>query len=105
MSKNKQPLTLFLDVLSKDEAKGLMKTKDFEQFFDKTSRIIERALDSEMNPLMNFFEQDNTEQVALGAKHEKMTHQFTFMETEPPKRAITSIDWSPKVSELIFNTA
>jgi hypothetical protein len=31
--------------MSNEDAKSIMRTKDFGSFFDRTSRIIERALD------------------------------------------------------------
>ncbi len=31
-------------VLGKDESKAMMRTKEFESFIDKTSKIVERAL-------------------------------------------------------------
>jgi hypothetical protein len=43
-------------VLNKDEAKTIMKQKDFENFFSKTSRIIERALNSDYDVMGAFFE-------------------------------------------------
>ena len=30
--------------MSKDDSKALMRTKEFESFIDKTSKIVERAL-------------------------------------------------------------
>jgi|JI9StandDraft_1071089.scaffolds.fasta_scaffold36319_3 hypothetical protein len=38
-----------------------MRTKDFDLFFDRTSRLIERALDSESNILKDYFAEDAVE--------------------------------------------
>jgi hypothetical protein len=38
-------------------------------------------------------------------KGDKITNLFSFMDEQPVKRAITSIEWSPKVNRLIpYNT-
>jgi hypothetical protein len=44
--------------LNKDEAKVVMKQKDFENFINKTSRIIERALNTEIDVVGSFFESE-----------------------------------------------
>lgn len=79
-----------------------MRTKEFDSFFDRTSRIIERALDSEANILKDYFAEAEEEDGELVQRGDKIHHQFTFMENEFSKRAVSSIDWSPKVPELLL---
>jgi hypothetical protein len=45
-------------VLSKDDAKAVMTTKEFEQFMNKTSKMVERALDGAYDVIgpSSFFE-------------------------------------------------
>lgn len=45
-------------LMSKEEAKMLMKTKDFEQFINKTSKIIERALETSVDVMGAYFDDD-----------------------------------------------
>jgi hypothetical protein len=45
-------------ILNKEEAKVVMKQKEFENFLTKTSRIIERALNTEIDVVGSFFEND-----------------------------------------------
>lgn len=85
-----------------------MRTKEFEKFINKTSKIVERALDSELDVLgaSLFFEEisgsgDGDEM--KGADYnmqykERLVPLFTFQDNEPTKRTITSIEWMPKVS-------
>jgi dynein intermediate chain len=93
-----------LELMSKDDAKVVMKNKDFENFVNRTTRLIERAMNSEYDLLGNFFEDDgdgdknNTKQ-----KGNNVNKMFTFQEdSDAVKRAISSIDWSPKVNELLL---
>ena len=44
--------------LTKEDQMILMKSRDFEAFFTKTSRIVERALTSEEDINGDFFSQD-----------------------------------------------
>ena len=45
-----------LVVLNKDEAKVVMKSKDFENFISKTSKIVERALNTTIDVVGAFFD-------------------------------------------------
>lgn len=47
--------------MSKEEAKAVMKSKDFELFIDKASKIIERALETNVDVMGAFFEDDSDE--------------------------------------------
>lgn len=79
-----------------------MRTKEFEAFFDRTSRIIERAIDSDFAILKDYFAEDGEDESQAVSRGDKIHHQFTFMENEFLRRAISSIDWSPKVPELLL---
>jgi hypothetical protein len=80
-----------------------MKSKEFENFINKTSKIVERALSTNIDVLGAFFD-DVEDENAKGAhllKGDKITALFTFQDNEPLRRAITSLEWSPKVSRFI----
>lgn len=76
-----------------------MKTKEFENFINKTSKIVERALSTSVDVLGAFFDdgEDENSKASGLLKGDKITPLFTFQDNEPFKRAITSIEWSPKV--------
>lgn len=59
--------------MSKDEAKDEMKKKNFNDFLGKTSRIIERALDSNVDVVGDFFTGDDEDGGAIKKKKEKIT--------------------------------
>lgn len=90
-----------ITVLSKEESKTLIKTKEFEAFINKTSKIVERALNTGIyGDAVSMFFDDDTEDDSKAMsmlKGDKITSMFTFQDNEPLKRAITSIEWSPKV--------
>ena len=83
--------------MNREDAKLTMKQKDFGEFFAKSSRLIERALGQEFDLAGNFFEaiDETNEDDEKTQKGDRCKYQFTFGQTEPIKRAITSIDWSP----------
>jgi dynein intermediate chain len=80
-----------------------MKRKDFNEFLNKTSRIVERALDHEFDVAGDFFkEEDDDPSKMLASKRDKITQAFVFQPNKQIKRSVTSIDWSPKVGELLL---
>lgn len=91
--------------MSKDESKTVMKTKEFESFISKTSKIVERALSTNIDVLGAFFDEDfdDGSKAMSVSKNDKITPMFTFQDNEPMKRTITSIEWSPKVHLLFFD--
>ena len=90
-------------VMDKEEAKDEMKKKNFQDFLGKTSRIIERALDNQFDVIGDFFaEEDEEEDGLIKKKKEKITQQFMFQPNNHLKRSVTSMDWSPKVGELLM---
>jgi hypothetical protein len=46
----------FIEVLTKDEAKSVTNTKEFANFFENSSRLMERALGQDFDLLGDFFE-------------------------------------------------
>ena len=59
-----------------------MRTKEFDRFFERSSRIVERALDSDYNLMKDYFVDDELGEQASVQKGDKIHHQFTFMESE-----------------------
>ena len=85
-------------VLTKEETKDEMKKKDFDEFLTKSSRLIDRALNQEFDIMGEYFENEEDEAATNKYKKgEKITQQFIFQPNVLVKRAVTSMDWSPKV--------
>lgn len=76
-----------------------MQKKDFEEFVNKSSRILERAMDQEFDVVGGILVDDD-EKVKF--KKDKVTQQFVFQPQVQMKRAVNSIDWSPAVPELLL---
>jgi len=96
-------------ILSKEDAKAVMKTKEFENFINKASKIVERALVSTADILGPSLFLDNGDASGEGeeaaratqasaSQRERLVPLFTFDDAESNKRTVTSIEWSPKVS-------
>ena len=64
--------------MSKDEAKGVIAGKDFEKFFDNSTRLIERALGQEFNLMDEFFAEDDGEKGQNKNEKSKLTTKFVF---------------------------
>ena len=100
--REKKELMESFKLMSKEDSKAEMKTKPFEDFMSRASRIVERALDQEFDVVGDFFEESDDEG-ATGKKQkgDKITQQFIFQPNVQIKRAVTSMDWSPKVSKVL----
>lgn len=62
-------------ILNKDESSNEMKRRDFGDFFSKTSRLVERALDAEFDVIGDFFVDDDENKVK-NSKKDKIVQQF-----------------------------
>jgi hypothetical protein len=56
--------------MSKEDSKVQMKSKEFDDFFSRTSRILERALDNDFDVMGDFFV-DEDEDLANQYKQQK----------------------------------
>ena len=89
-----------------------MRTKEFEQFIDKTSKIVERALTGSEDILgpsifmEDLGDEDEGERAMekANASKEKLVSLFTFQDNVATQRTITSLEWQPNVSSLIIIT-
>lgn len=97
-----------LHIMNKEDSKQIMRTKEFETFINKTSKIVERALTGSADVLgaslflENFSSlgegEDGQKAAELGLQgREKIVPLFTFQDSEPTLRTVTSIEWNPKV--------
>lgn len=67
-------------IMSKEDSKVQMKSKEFDDFFSKTSRILERALDNDFDVIGDFFadEDEDLENLFKQQKGAKIQQQFIF---------------------------
>ncbi|XP_054707258.1 cytoplasmic dynein 1 intermediate chain 2-like isoform X2 [Uloborus diversus] len=87
--------------LSEDEKKQIMLREDFHQFFDRASRIIERALYQDVDILVDYTgageEQDGDDKSGI-----KLSLNRIFFDDHWSKnRTVTSFDWSSQFPELL----
>ena len=64
--------------LPKDEAKQIIAGKEFEKFFDNSTRLIERALGQEFNIMDDFFAEDDKDKGTIKNEKSKLTKKFVF---------------------------
>lgn len=78
--------------------------KSFQDFFNKGSRMIERALGQEFKLSKDFFveDEDNNDNEEEDVKGDRLTKKFVFSANDHLNRAVTSIDWSPIHPELML---
>ena len=62
--REKKELMESFKLMSKEDSKVEMKTKGFEEFLTKASRIVERALDQEFDVVGDFFEESEEDNAA-----------------------------------------
>ena len=84
-----------------EELRNIMRSKDFTDFFHKTSKLIEKTLDShEPCCFEPFFER---EPFNSSEPKERLEHLISFYDAQySANRIVTSIDWSPNLPELIL---
>lgn len=98
-------------IMSKEDSKVIVRTKEFESFIDKTSKMVERALTGSedilgpslfLERLGDTLEGEEPSSNLLGAlsNRDKLVSLFTFMDDKQSNRTVTSLQWSPSVSEV-----
>ncbi|XP_061413734.1 cytoplasmic dynein 1 intermediate chain 1-like isoform X5 [Lethenteron reissneri] len=91
--------------LTEEEKEQVLHSDDFLNFFDRTSRIMERALAEHQDIFFDYSGRDNEEmdgEVSAGAKL-SLNRQF-YDERWSKRRVITSLDWSAQYPELLVAT-
>ncbi|XP_077993795.1 cytoplasmic dynein 1 intermediate chain 2-like [Glandiceps talaboti] len=88
--------------LTEEEKKQIITSEDFVKFFDRSSRIMERALFEEIDIFTDYTggdDADKESEMEAGAKL-ALNRQF-FDERWSKHRVITSMDWCPQYPELL----
>jgi len=92
-----------LEGFSKEEVRNLVQNnKEFCEFFERSSKIIEKALDSgAVNLFEDILEDDHQYEYQDDTKEFYEVHNF-YDKQLTSNRVVTSIDWSPNFSELFL---
>lgn len=83
------------------EVRRIETSKDFQNFFQKASKIVERAINFSYDFSIDYLDGADAEDV----KYEKIVHRTKLWdEKKTGSRAITSISWSVKFKELLLSS-
>lgn len=88
--------------LSDEEKQMLMMTEEFHNFFDRSTRIVERALSEDANIYVDYshdHEEDGEASESGGVK--LSLNRWFYDERWSRNRCITCMDWSPQYPELL----
>ncbi|XP_064111711.1 cytoplasmic dynein 1 intermediate chain 2-like isoform X45 [Macrobrachium nipponense] len=88
--------------LSDEEKQMLMMTEEFHNFFDRSTRIVERALSEDANIFVDYshdHEEDGEASENGGVK--LSLNRWFYDERWSRNRCITCMDWSPQYPELL----
>lgn len=105
------PATNFLArTLTAEETKAMIQSEEFMDFVDRSTKVIEKALDQEYDILTDYTLQvhdvdDEDEQNGnVGGKGRRKVKELAqfYDERWSKKRMVSSIDFSPKFSELLL---
>ncbi|XP_067687234.1 cytoplasmic dynein 1 intermediate chain 2-like isoform X13 [Haliotis asinina] len=94
--------------MSEEEKKAVMLSDDFQTFFFKSARVIERAMAEDTDIFMDYSggDREGNEDDALAGERLKLNRDF-YDERWSKHRTITSLDWSTQHPELLvasYNT-
>ena len=95
--------------LQRDELNAVTSSNDFLDFIERSSKVIERALDEEYDVLADYALQsreveEDDEYVGRRGRRVKEVIQFDLQDTMGRKRMLSDIDFSPKFPELLCTT-
>nr|XP_006825235.1 PREDICTED: uncharacterized protein LOC102801276 [Saccoglossus kowalevskii] len=89
--------------LTEEEKKQIIGSEEFVKFFDRTSRVVERALSEEIDLFTDYTggdDLDKEKEMEAGAK--LALHRQFYDERWSKHRVITSMDWSTQYPELLM---
>lgn len=96
-----EPEEVKIPELSKDEIRRIFDTPDFIDFFDRSTRIVERALCQKYDVTVDYGLKD-ADTADDGANIENVSFKSSFFDATWSKgRSVTCMDWSPKFPELL----
>ncbi|XP_047738069.1 cytoplasmic dynein 1 intermediate chain isoform X2 [Hyalella azteca] len=88
--------------LSEAEKQVIMMTPEFHQFFDRSTRIVERALAEDVDIFLDYSHDQDQESGGLDQSRQRLSLSRCFYDDRWSRnRCITSMDWSPQSPELL----
>ncbi|KAL7274967.1 hypothetical protein RUND412_002098 [Rhizina undulata] len=91
----------FARELSEEEKTAILASEDFVEFIEKSSKVVERALDMEYDVLADYGLGLSGEEEDQTGRKIKEVSQF-YDERWSKKRMISDLNWSPKFPELVL---
>lgn len=88
--------------LSDDQKEQILNSQEFGRFFDKATRLIERALCEDIDIFMDYSgnEEDDQDKIAKASSQLTLGRKF-YDERWSKHRTITCLDWSTQYPELL----
>ncbi|KAJ1916302.1 hypothetical protein H4219_003871 [Mycoemilia scoparia] len=96
-----------IKLLSEEEQKSIVNSGHFGEFFEKSAKIVERALDEDYDFMVDYSlslskdGDDASQEGGLGAREKIKLNRTFYSEKFNKGRSVTDICWSPKFSELV----
>jgi len=88
--------------LSEDEKNAVMMSQPFQKFFDRATKVVERALSEDINVFLDYtggYEDGEALEDKTGGK--LSLNRFFYDDRWSKNRVITSMDWSTQFPELL----
>ncbi|KAI9199746.1 WD40-repeat-containing domain protein [Polychytrium aggregatum] len=89
--------------LTEEERRAIISSEQFMEFFDQSSKVIERALNEKYDYLIDYSITNEGEVHDDANKNVKQYCQF-FDEKWSKNRWVTDLDWCPKYPELVLGS-
>ncbi|KAI8850313.1 WD40-repeat-containing domain protein [Chytridium lagenaria] len=97
----KEPEAFQTRALSEDEKRVILQSEPFSNFFDYSSKLIERALNEKYDILKDYTVSNDATSDTSNQKGVKYVCNF-YDEKLSKNRSVTDVHWSPKYSELLL---
>ncbi|CAL8073119.1 unnamed protein product [Calicophoron daubneyi] len=89
--------------MTEEQRMRMMQTEEFQSFFDRASRLIERALDNPEDDIFVDYSGADREDVNASERHQLLRFGRDFFDDRwSRRRTITAIDWSSIFPELLL---
>ncbi|ORX56626.1 hypothetical protein BCR36DRAFT_580934 [Piromyces finnis] len=88
---------------SEEEKKNIMSSDGFKDFFDNSTKIVERALDESYDIMIDYRIDNAVEDDKVNDNTLKLLSSF-YSEEWTKDRTVTDMDWSPEHEELILSS-
>lgn len=88
--------------LSEEEKRVIMMTEEFHDFFDRSTRLVERALAEDVDLYLDYSHDHEEDEGGLDQSRQRLSLSRSFYDERWSRnRCITCMDWSPQYPELL----